>query len=292
MKEQIMNSMIFGQIPVASPAKFDALDYEAFARGVQTRFGVHLGEYRIDQMQRRLRTLAEARGHKTFAAFLQELQVTPEALKAFLDTMTINVTELLRNPERFGELTESILPGLLASRKPEGMSVWSAGCSYGAEAYTVAMLLHEQNAAGTHRIRGTDIDRAVLAKANTACFCEQDMQNISPARRAAHFLDRGVNTPDVGPLAPRYSPLAHLRSKVQFCPHDLLVDPFPSREYDLILCRNVLIYFTDAAKDRIYRGFFQALRPGGVLFVGGTERLQDHRAIGFESLKPFFYRRP
>jgi chemotaxis protein methyltransferase CheR len=83
-----------------------------------------------------------------------------------------------------------------------------------------------------------------------------------------------------------------LRRMIQFGHHDLLADNYNQGEYDLVLCRNVLIYFTEEAKDRIYRGFFRSLKPGGYLFVGGTERISDHRGMGFELVMPFFYRKP
>ena len=74
-----------------------------------------------------------------------------------------------------------------------------------------------------------------------------------------------------------------------FTQHDLLSEDYPVDTYDLILCRNVIIYFTDDAKDRIFRNFHKALKPGGVLFLGGTERLMDAGAIGFRAIRPFFY---
>ena len=281
-------------LPGSRPAdlNFCDADYRILETGVESRFGVRLSEYKSDQMRRRLQTLAEKHGCRSFASFLSGIQSRPDLLHAFLDTMTINVTELLRNPERFGELVQWVLPELRARRSTPPLSAWSAGCSYGAEAYTLALLLHELEPTGTHRIRGTDVDLAVLAKANGACFTEQDMTNLSPARRLAHFQDLAGASGADGPLTPRYRPQTHLRGKVTFRRHDLLTDPYPKAEYDLILCRNVLIYFTDVAKERIYRGFFQALRPGGVLFVGGTERLANHVAVGFELIRPFFYRRP
>lgn len=277
-------------------APFGDVDYAVFRRSVQDRFGIRLGEYKAEQMQRRLRALAEIHRQSSFAAFFQAIQDSPVLRTAFLDTMTINVTELLRNPERYEELTRLILPPLLAQSRLAPLSVWSAGCSYGAEAYTLSLLLHELDPAGAHRIHGTDIDLAILAKAGTVCFSETDMAQVSPSRRQAHFLElegREISPPGGGgSLLPRFRPKAHLSGKVQFSRHDLLADDYPRAEHHLIVCRNVLIYFTDPAKERISRGFFQALKPGGVLFVGGTERLADHRIIGFDLIRPFFYRKP
>jgi len=268
--------------PALPPASFSEADFAGFQQRVEAKTGILLSQYKSDQMRRRIATLAEKAGCPSFVAYSQKMERDTGTLADFLDRMTINVTELLRNPNRFEELAAGVLPGLLARRPGAPLSIWSAGCSYGAEAYTLAMLLHEINPATPHRIKGTDLDLAVLTKAERPCFGSMDMANVSPVRREAHFHEIGGS----------YQPKSHLRAKVRFGPHDLLAGPYPKVEYDLILCRNVVIYFMDDAKERIYRGFFQALRPGGVLFVGGTERISDPRAIGFELLCPFFYRKP
>ncbi len=278
-------------ISAASPASaaitlrdlpFGEADYAAFQRRVEAKTRIRLSEYKADQMQRRISTLAEKAGCTSFTAYAAVMEREFGRLAEFLDRMTINVTELLRNPIRFEELASAILPELLARRPGLPLSVWSAGCSYGAEAYTMAMLLHEISPTTPHRVKGTDLDLAVLSKAERACFSEADMLNIHESRREAHFHE----------VCGGYQPKIHLRSKVRFAPHDLLAGPYPKAEYDLILCRNVVIYFTDEAKDRIYQGFFHSLRPGGILFVGGTERLSNHRAVGFDLVRPFFYRKP
>ena len=163
------------------------------------------------------------------------------------------------------------------------LSVWSAGSSYGAEAYSVAMLLHELDGVAPWKVRGTDVDLTVVTRANSASFCEADMKNVSADRRKIHFQEV---------VAGRFSPRLHLKRNVSFAGHDLLGTDYPTDTYDLICCRNVVIYFTDAAKERIFRGFYKSLKPGGILFVGGSERLPNHEKIGFEILGPFFYRKP
>ena len=267
---------------VPRSVSFGESDFGWFQQRVEMKTRIRLSEYKSDQMRRRIATLAEKAGCASFTAYAALIERDPVHLADFLDRMTINVTELLRNPNRFAELTDGILPDLLTQRKNQPLSVWSAGCSYGAEACTMALLLHEIAPGKAHKIKGTDLDLTMIARAERPSFSAADMVNISPARRQAHFHE----------LADIYQPKIHLRNFMRFGPHDLLGDVYPKAEYDLILCRNVVIYFTDEAKERIYRGFFQALKPGGILFVGGTERLSDHRAIGFELMRPFFYRKP
>jgi chemotaxis protein methyltransferase CheR len=196
--------------------------------------------------------------------------------------MTINVSELFRNPERFDELEKRFMPDLLEASKGRGLRVWSAGCSYGAEPYTLAILLKEAGPRLVHELVATDIDETILARAREGYFTDADLQHVTAARRERWF-DR---QPDG-----RMRVKAELRAMVRFSRLDLLKDPYP-RSRDLILCRNVVIYFNEDAKERIYERFFQALQPGGTLFVGSTERVCAAARLGWERPSTFFSRRP
>lgn len=255
-------------------------DYDWFAGKVEHKFNVKLGDYKPEQMRRRLAMLAERCGAVSFVSYFSMLEGDRNRLEQFLNEMTINVTELLRNPSLFDSLMSEILGGRFPKRDGTEFRVWSAGCSYGAEAYTLAMLMHETSQGTSFRIKGTDVDLAVLARASNPVFSPEDMANISPERRTKHFMS---------PDGTSFLPQNHLKSRVEFSPHDLLSNNYPIGQYDLILCRNVLIYFTDDAKDRIYANMCRALKPGGILFVGGSERLSDHTKSGFRLVRPFFY---
>jgi chemotaxis protein methyltransferase CheR len=260
---------------------FGDRDYAWFATKVEARFKVRLGDYKPDQMRRRLASLATRTDSSSFAGYYNLLESQRDKLSQFLDEMTINVTELLRNPNLFETLMTSLIPG----RFPVSgqFRMWSAGCSYGAEAYTLAMLFHERSPMSQFSVRGTDVDFTVLARANSPTFSKEDMVNISTERRERHFLS---------PDGVSFVPQNHLKSHVEFGHHDLLGGSYPTSQYDLILCRNVLIYFNDEARERIYANLSRALKPGGILFVGGSERLSDHQAAGLSFLKPFFYEKP
>jgi chemotaxis protein methyltransferase CheR len=276
-----------GIIPYIGPSTppgpgFGDAQYADFQRKIEAKTGIKLVDYKPEQMRRRVSMMALRAGFESYTDYYAAMERDQAVLTAFLDKMTINVSELLRNPPRFDDLMQRILPKVLNDRQVSSLNIWSAGCSYGAEAYTLAMLMHQRDPHAGDKILGTDIDVEILRRARDPQFSAADMTNISPERRAAHFQQIGD----------KWTVQQHLRSRVSFARHDLLSDPYPRNEYDLILCRNVVIYFTDVAKERIYRGFYEALNPGGILFVGGTERLADHRAIGFELVIPFFYRKP
>jgi chemotaxis protein methyltransferase CheR len=255
-------------------------DYERLCRGVLGLCGIDLTKYRSGQMERRLRTFAERQGLRDLDQYLALMRRDEAVRRAFLDRMTINVSELFRNPERFAELERDHLPGLVAGVSG-GLRAWSAGCSYGAEPYTLSVILQEAAPGRRHEVIGSDLDRTVLARARAGRFSEADVRSVPRERLARWFTES-----DGG-----WEATPRLRAPLSFRQHDLLATRYPAG-LDLIACRNVVIYFTEEAKDAIYRRFFAALRPGGILFVGSTERITRADAIGWEKVGTFFYRRP
>ncbi len=259
---------------------FSDADFSAFKRKVKMAHGLDLDAYKRPQMERRLKANMERCGARSFQHYFALMETNQELLEHFLDRVTINVSELFRNPEQFEVLRTRVLPELLDSRSD--LNVWSAGCSYGAEPYSLAVLLAELPDGSGHSILATDIDEKMLARAREGLFTEQDARNVSTARLSRHF----ERTTDG-----RYKAAEHLKKMISFRSHNLLMERFRPG-FDLILCRNVVIYFTDEAKSALYRRFFESLRPGGYLFVGSTERIAYYNEIGFENTIPLFYRRP
>ena len=256
-------------------------DYVRFIDGIHTVCDIDLRHYRPGQMERRLRTFAERSGHADLDAYLAAIRRDQTARAEFLDRMTINVSELFRTPERFVQLEKEYLPQLAAT-STRGLKVWSAACSYGAEPYSLAILVNELYPKARHEVRGADLDANVLARAREGIFNRADMRNVTAERRARWFTD----TDDGGARVSE-----ELRRAVKFEQMDLLKDRYPTNQ-DLILCRNVVIYFTAEAKRLIYDRLRAALRPGGILMVGSTESIADAEENGWEKAGTFFYRRP
>lgn len=253
------------------------LGYPVFRKTVLELTGIDLDCYKGTQMERRLQTIMRRAGVADLNAYARLLSTTPPRVKEFQDFLTINVSEWLRNPEKFEELQKVILPDLL--KKSPKLRIWSAGCSNGSEPYSVAMLLDELDPVGRHQVIATDLDEEILKVARAGIYHEKDVKNVSPARRARYLTQQGEN----------FVVKPELKAKIQFERQNLLSDPSP-QEIDLVLCRNVVIYFTEEAKDELYRRFHRALKPGGILFVGGTESLLRARDLGYASASPFFYR--
>lgn len=271
--------------PAATGSAGGSPEYIRFCEGVRSTTGIDLGQYRPGQMERRLRSFAQRQGQKDLDAYLAWLRQDPAAMDAFLDRMTINVSELFRNPERFTDVEKQILPELLKNAGGN-LKVWSAGCSYGAEVYSLLILLRELAPAGRHEVLAADIDNRILARAKEGRFSASDMRNVTPARRQKWFTESAASGDGVSwQVAPE------LRKAVTFRQMDLLRDSFASG-FDLIACRNVVIYFNDDAKDVLYKRFYDALRPGGILFIGSTERVNNAETLGWEKCGTFFYRKP
>ncbi|MDU4959651.1 MAG: protein-glutamate O-methyltransferase CheR [Sporomusaceae bacterium] len=254
-------------------------DWEQFKEKLFAKSNINLNDYKPAQMQRRISNLMTRHGKTTYMDFFRLIESDNKLYKDFIDYLTINVTEFFRTPEKFVELENKVLSDLLAA-SPR-LNIWSAGCSIGAEPYSLAMILMEKTPNVKHRILATDLDVEMLTKAKNGVYSANEMKNMPPARLAKYFKE----------TAGSYSLQATVKERVEFARHNLLLDKFETG-FDLILCRNVVIYFTEEAKDALYRRFFAALKPGGVLFVGGTEAILNFRDMGFQSYLPFFYRKP
>lgn len=273
-----------------SRAYADSADYSEFKACVLQRSGIDLGLYKPQQMHRRLLTLVERTHSADFMDYFRLLERDDREYGVFLDRMTINVSEFMRDPERWSDLRETILPGLLESSP--AIRVWSAGCSDGAEPYSLAIELAELAPGGEHTIVATDIDRTALSRAATGRFSAHDVRNLDVRLLTAYF-DKQSGDREMGQIRRAnlyYRVKPKISGRIGFASHNLLADEFATG-FDLICCRNVIIYFTEAAKERLFDRFYRALAPGGVLFLGAMERIIHHRAIGFECLSPGFYRR-
>lgn len=256
------------------------LEYNYIKRRLLQLTGIDLNCYKAPQMQRRLDVYLTRSAYPNWPKLFRAFRDNPALLSDFKSYLTINVSAFFRDPNKFEYLQSSILPSLLAKRPT--LSVWSAGCSRGQEAYSIAMLLAEaSDAQRPHRILGTDIDQAALDWAQAGGpYNSADMEHVKDNLLARHFS--GQNNV--------YQANSDLRRKVKFRQHNLLTDPIVGR-FDLIICRNVVIYFQSEAKKTLYRRFYDALRPGGVLFVGGTEIIPKSASLEFEPLNVSFYRR-
>lgn len=252
-------------------------DYVLFIHKIKAATGIDLAQYKETQMKRRLTTLRLRHGYDSFAAFFEGMEQNKALFLDFLDRMTINVSEFWRNRNRWEVLQNTLLPSL-TSHLP--LKVWSAACSTGEEPYTIAMILDMAGLLSNSRIMATDIDDGALAKAKQGTYLERSLKEVPEQAVQKYFIPEGMHY--------RIDP--KLAEAVHFSKQNLLMDPFEDG-FDLIVCRNVMIYFTEEAKHVLYQKFANALRPGGILFVGSTEQIFSPGEYGLEGAETFFYRK-
>ena len=253
-------------------------DYEAFCAGVRRLCGIDLLQYKRAQMERRIRSFATTRGVEDLVAYAALLGREAAELDRFLDRVTINVSQLWRHPDQWETLAEHVLPDLAATGR---VRAWSAGCSYGAEAYTLAAVCRDVTPGAEVSILGTDIDRRAIERARRGVFTREDARDAPPTALGAHFDFRD------GAWRAR----AELRDAVRFQVADLLRMATPRGVFDLVICRNTVIYFNEDVRDALHGRLAAALRVGGRLLVGATERVSEPYHHGLESELPFVYRR-
>ena len=240
---------------------------------------IDLDSYKEQQMRRRLTGLMERAGAEDASSYFGRIEKDRRMLDELRDFLTINVSEFFRDKQQFERLQSIVLPEALQNNPR--LNIWSAGCSNGSEPYTLAIILAEISPGRQHRILATDIDTTILGRAKAGGpYTAADVKNVSRNLLAKHFKESEGN----------YWVIDSIREKVEFRQHNLLSDPYEDN-LDLIICRNVVIYFTNEAKNKINQRFCQSLKDQGVLFIGGSEIIFEAPAMRLESFLPSFYRK-
>jgi len=252
------------------------MDYEGFKKEIYKLSDINLSYYKEKQMKRRIDSLIRKNGYETYEDYLQLLKTNTERYNEFINYLTINVSEFYRNPEQWEVLKDSIFPVLL--KKNNRLKIWSAACSTGDEPYTLVMVLNEHIPLRDIKILATDIDKEALRKAKAGIYSEKSLEKLPRAYIDKYFEKEGSF----------YIVKDEVKRQVEFSQHNLLKDPYP-QNCDLIVCRNVLIYFTEEAKVNIYKNFNRALVREGILFIGSTEQIIMSNHYMLTPMKTFFY---
>lgn len=256
----------------------ETIEYYVFCEKIDKSLRIKLLDYKENQMKRRLKSLYEKKGCKTFQEYY-EVILKDENIKAeFLDRITINVSEFFRNYPRWKVLEDDILPALMEGKRK--LKIWSAACSTGEEPYTLVMLLAKYFSFENIQIIATDIDDNIIKKAKRGIYNEYAVKSCPKEYLDKYFKKIGND----------YAIDEKIKKCVTFRKHDLLKDNY-EKEFDLIVCRNVMIYFTEEAKEKMYHKFGQSLRKDGIFFVGSTEQIFQPQEYGLKTEKTFFYRR-
>ena len=243
--------------------------------------GFGCASYKERCLRRRIAVRMRARGVHTFEDYARVLDRDALEYERLLDALTINVTRFFRNREVYDAIASRVLPELWDSAAPR-LRVWSAGCSSGEEAYSLAALFHRHatdrgEAGGLARVRilGTDVHGPSLDAAAEGAYAESALEEVPPELRRAYFSP-----------GPPYRVSGELRRLVRFEARDLLRETAPESGIALIMCRNVLIYFDRASQERLFHRFHAALAPGGFLVLGMVETLFGDARRHFATVEP------
>ena len=256
-----------------------AMDYEGFKAAVLKMTGIDLSAYKENQMKRRINTLIDKHKISGYENFVTSLKTDKVLFEEFVNYLTINVSEFYRNPDQWELMDKVFIPELI-QKFGKNLKIWSAACSTGDEPYSLVMALSRHIPLNQIKIYATDIDKQVIAQAKTGIYAEKSLAGIPKDLRTKYFTKVGDSN--------SYQISNEIKSRVEFKEHNLLKDPYPTR-YNFIICRNVLIYFTEEAKEQIYAKFAASLVDGGFFFIGSTEQVMNHKSFGFERRNSFYY---
>lgn len=255
-------------------------NYETFKEQIYRLTGIDLSSYKERQMKRRIDALITKYSIPSYDEYIIVLKKDREKFVEFINYLTINVSEFYRNVEQWKLLEREILPYLF-DKFGKRLKIWSAACSTGDEPYSLVMLLSKFMPMSSIKVIATDIDKQVLEKAKAGLYHVKSLNGLPEEYITKFFTKINDKTYEISD---------NVKSCVEFKQHNLLKDEYPS-SCDLIVCRNVLIYFTEEAKDQIYKNFNKSLKKDAILFVGSTEQIIQPQNIGFTSFRSFFYQK-
>ncbi|MDE6026323.1 MAG: protein-glutamate O-methyltransferase CheR [Lachnospiraceae bacterium] len=257
-----------------------AYGYEEFKKDVYKLTDINLDMYKERQMKRRIESLIERKGFKGFEDFYKGMEQDKALLRTFVSYLTINVSQFYRNPMQWETFEKEMIP-YLKKHYGDKITIWSAACSTGDEPYTLAMIMSKYIPTSKIKIIATDIDEDVIAFAKDGIYSEKSLVDLPDEYKKKFFKRVDDNHRQV---------LNEIKSCVTFQKHNLLKDRYLT-DVSMIVCRNVVIYFTEEAKDDVYRKFHSALSRDGLLFIGNTEQILRAKEMGFTPVKTFFYKK-
>ncbi len=241
----------------------EAWDYARFKAAFYKKTGLDLDRYKDRQMERRIRQLMQRENKPDFALFFSYLVETPPAMERFMNYLTINTSEFFRDDKVYDKLQREVLPELLRNFS-RTIKIWSAGCSIGAEPYTVAIILDQLGALARTEIIATDVDDKALTTAQQGCY------NVKQLGKTPDFLVKRYFSVDND----RCWVKPQIQRAVVYKRHNLLTDP-PVQDCHMILCRNVFIYFKTETQDFLLERFSRALKTDGYLIIGSAEYISS-----------------
>ena len=252
--------------------------YEEFKNKIYKKTGIDLSSYKQRQMKRRIESLIKRNNYDSYEKYFDALLKDKELYNEFINYLTINVSEFYRNPNHWSVLEKEIFPILFKNNSK--LKFWSSACSTGEEPYSLVMLLTKFLPLEKINVLATDIDKNAIKKAKDGLYTPKSLENLPK-----EFIKKYFTLED-----DLFKISDDIKKRVSFKHLNLLEDSYP-KDCDLIICRNVMIYFTEETKNQMYRKFHSSLKHNGILFVGGTEQIILPNRFNFKPLKTFFYKK-
>lgn len=262
-------------------------DFQRLYTYIKKNYGIDLSKKKQLIVSRLSNTLA-SQGFKDFSAYVDEILTGRDSdmITAMLNKLTTNYTYFLREEEHFKYLWDVILPDLEKKHaKDKVLCIWSAGCSSGEEPYTISMYLKEYFGAKASqwdtRLLATDISNKILNTAIHATYSDESVASLPSAWQQKYFVKSGTD---------RYAVAPAIKQNVIFRTFNLMGPIQFKKKFDLIFCRNVMIYFDQDTKDALVRRFYNATVPGGHLFIGHSEGL-NKTTCPYNYVQPAIYQK-
>jgi chemotaxis protein methyltransferase CheR len=231
--------------------------------------GFNCEYYKEAHFRRRINVRVRATNSESYEVYLKLLKKDPQEYEFLVNTLTVNVSEFFRNPETFKIIEKEVIPSILKYRSGSlirSIRIWSAGCAAGEEVYSLGILLHRTLKTDFNkykiRIIGTDIDAQSLEKARKGVYSENSLKNLDPGTKERYFLKQKDT----------YQVIDELKNIAQFKHQDLISSPRIDH-FDLIFCRNVMIYFKKEIQEQLQLNFYKILQKGGFFIMGKSETL-------------------
>lgn len=256
------------------------LEIALLLEGVFKRYGYDFRDYSLAHLRRRLRHRLEISGLPDLGAMLHQVLNDRKFFELLLRDLSINVTEMFRDPEIYLRIRNEVVPRL---KTWPFVKIWHAGCATGEEVYSMAIILHEEGLLDRCQIYATDFNQIALKKAKDGIYNLDQVRlftgNYQKSGGRESFSDYYTADNDAVILK------NWLKNKIVFADHNLVTDSVFS-EMQLVACRNVLIYFNRTLQERIFQTFHESLCPGGILWLGSKETLRVTDLAGrFEILQ-------
>ena len=271
--------------------RMDDADFKTMSRFIYTQYGIKMPPAKRTLLESRLQKRLKVTGIASFKTYL-EYVFTPQGqateLTPMIDAITTNKTGFFRGPDHFEYLHHNVVPALLKTGRNHHIQCWSAACSTGEEPYTLAMVLSEtkiQHPALSYSILATDLSTQVLQRAAQAIYTEEQVTDVPLALRRRYLLQSKDG------LARKVRIQQSLREKVMFQRMNLMDEAYHTgTSFQIIFCRNVLIYFDRPTQESVVRKLANRLDTGGYLFIGHSESLTQ-MDLPLQQVKPTIFRK-